>query len=548
MAKKKFDSTTVIETVKKHSLTMQWVNDARAYSKELKALVLGEDFTSLLERIEHVEGEKKAIARKKYSKDIRDLFSRVLEKRENVFQANGGSLTINVEGDAQKELFIKTLNEFKGGKSIDKYMSEYFFRQLDIDPNGLIFLEYKVEDNEEIEVYPTYKSINDIRFYEADGQKCEYVVFEPKKVITPDKRLLIEWRIVDELTDWTIIQIGSTYYIDEERTFEHPFGDVPAIILSDLQRIGYRNRLSPLHSVIELAKDYARDKSVYTIYKYQNAFPKHWQYESRCRDCSGLGKTGKETCSSCSGTGILQRKDVTDSITVTKPKEGDPILTPNLAGYIQPDIETWVQMKVDLKDWIDMIEDTFWGTETTENVSETATGRFIDVQPITNKLNKFADSAEWAQNTLANWVASLVVKVIPEDTVVYHKSYGRRFIIESPDTILDRYETSKTAGDSTTILDKLLQEFILSKYKTDPIMQEKMLKKSIVEPYIHYSIDQINTIFGKEEAFKKAVFGDFWETADITKTVEQLSAEFIIFVNTEKTNRGIKNDSFQVNQ
>lgn len=539
-----FNEITVIEEIQKHQNIEAWVKDARARSTELKALVNGDGFhKELIERIEILESDARSKARIKYSKDIRDLFFRILKKRDNVFQANGGSEEIKIPEGQMRESFIERLNHFKGGKSITKYLSEYYFRQLDTDPNGVIFIEYKTKDSEISEIYPTYKSINDIRHYDANGQKVDYIIFEPVKKIV-EGAYITYWRVVDNKTDWTIKQFGTTFIVDTERSFEHPFGEVPAVILSDYLEIGYKNRLSPLTPVIEIAKDYARDKSILTIYKFQNGFPKSWQYSSKCRPCHGTGKDGKTSapCAACSGTGILQRKDVTDMLNIELPKEGDPIIAPNVAGFIQPDLATWKQYKEDMRDMEMIMDDTLWGTDRMQQSrggDETATGRFIDVQPVTNELNRLTDGVEWVHNTLANWVANAIVKTKDKKELAYHKSYGRRFIIESPDVILERYETSKKAGDGSTVLDKLMQEFILSKYKTDPFMQEQMLKKAAVEPYLHYTIEQVNDIFGRNEAFKKVIFSDFWQSVDTSKEIDKLAEEFKTYTDAKIKSSGL---------
>ncbi len=528
----------VLDFVRKRQKPDKWVNDAREYSRTLKALITGKGFKDeLINRIELLESDKRSIARKKYSKDIRDLFSRVLEKRENVFQANGGSEEINIESEAQKEQFIRLLANFKGGKSITKYLSEYYFRCLDTDPNGVLFLEYKTDP--ELDIYPTFKSINDIRDYDANGQKCEYILFEPKQK-KAGNTMYYEWRLVDDENDYIIKQIGTTFVLDLEKSFKHPFKQVPAIIYSDYIELGSRRRLSFIDPVLELSKDYARDKSILTIYKFQNGFPKHWQYVTECRTCRGSGRTGdNKECQACNGAGILTKKDVTDQINITKPREGDPIIAPNLAGYISPDLMTWKQYNEDLKSWEKKIESTIWGTTETSQDNETATGRFIDIQPITNKLNTLSDKVEWVHNQLCNWIANAVIPTKKQDETVYHKAYGRRFIIESPDVVLERYEKSREKGSPITVLDKLLNEFILSKYKNDPYMQELMYKKSKVEPYVHMTIEQVNSIFGKKEAFKKAIFEDFWLNADKSQEISNLVTQFKIYTDEQFISSGL---------
>ena len=85
--------------------TEQWVKDSRISSRTLKALVTGEGFhEELVDRIEHIESIDRANVRKKYSKDIRDLFNRVMKKRQNVFDANGGSDNIQIKNKTILEL------------------------------------------------------------------------------------------------------------------------------------------------------------------------------------------------------------------------------------------------------------------------------------------------------------------------------------------------------------------------------------------------------------------------------------------------------------
>jgi len=98
----------VKELLKQHSgKTEQWIFEAREQHKTLKALVTGEGFhEELIKKIEHLESNERSIVRKKYSKDIRDLFSRAMIKRQNVFDANGGSENNRIGNDTIKYLYL----------------------------------------------------------------------------------------------------------------------------------------------------------------------------------------------------------------------------------------------------------------------------------------------------------------------------------------------------------------------------------------------------------------------------------------------------------
>jgi hypothetical protein len=515
----------VVKAVKNQATPETWISNARELSKTLKALVYGDDFhNELIEHIEKIESIDRKEAREKYSKDIRDLFSRVLEPRTNVFSASGGSVNIDINSDKDKEELNDILKEFKGNKSLSKYLAEYFFKLLDVDPNGLIMLEY-IKDEK---IYPVYKSINDIRYYKSNGQNLEYLICEPKQLEKAGKQ---KWRVVDSKTDWCILQDGETFILVEDETFTHPFGEVPAIILSDVQKLGTESRLSPLFPIEELSKDYARDKSILTVYKFLQGFPIHWRYTQQCRPCVGTGKTGGKTCSVCSGKGILGRNDVTDVLNLPMPREGDTKIAPDLAGFVSPDLDTWERYNEDQLMFEEKMENTLWGTHrvrNNDNKNETATGRYIDVQPVMNKLNDFSDNVEWAHNQLANWTIKWL-KDNPNTEDKYHISYGRSFIIESTDSLLEKYETARKDGSNWSILDKLLDEYMLGKYRNNPVMLEAMYKKSKVEPYIHMSIIDVNNVFGNEEAQRKQLFGIFWDNVEKEKTIEVLQKEFKAF-------------------
>ena len=515
--------------------TEQWVKDSRISSRTLKALVTGEGFhEELVDRIEHIESIDRANVRKKYSKDIRDLFNRVMKKRQNVFDANGGSDNIQIKNKTILDNFNDRISSFKANKSLYGYLSENYFQLTDIDPNGVLMLEYKKREDD-YQLYPSYKSINDIRYYEQNGQLVDYIVFEPK---INEKISTKTWRFVDDVKDYTFIELAGEFTLDVDKTFEHPFGKVPCVILSEQCIIGKNERLSPIDKVVQLAKDYARDKSVLTIYKFQKGIPIHWRYSSVCKTCAGLGKSGGKSCSSCDGKGYPLKADVSDIHVLPIPKEGQPFLGDKVAGFSSPDLDTWGQYKVDLRDMEMLIDDTIWGTDNThqsDNTNETATGRFIDIQPISNTLNTYSDVVEYVYNTLANWTLNFVDLSKDKDELLYQRSFGRRYIIESPDVLMEKYGKAKLDGDNNTILDKLMEEYILSKYKSDPYMQTMMIKKSNVEPYLHLSIKEVFEYYGAVESNRKVLFQKFWQQADKDKTYEQLSEEFNTYFTANNT-------------
>jgi len=536
----------IIEIIKSTQSAPSWVVRARETNEELNALVYGENFKELLiNQIEKIEDSGRALARRKYSIDIRDLFQRIMEPRNNVFSADGGSENWNEEINENRiEAVRERLKSFKGGKSIDKYMAESYFQLSDIDPNGLIFIEYKTGSEGIEDVYPTYKSIQDIKDYECKGQSVKWVLFEPVKVIDKGNTYKLH-RFVDAEIDATIVERNGSFEVLENETFDNEFGEVPAVILSPIQKVGSKLRLSWLFYIQELAKKYARDVSVKTLYELLQGFPKHWRYVMMCNLCHGSGKKDGESCEKCGGTGEVKKGDVTDEIRLPVPNTKEhPIIAPDIAGFISPDLETLKHMEESRVSLESLIEYTMWGTQTVRkgnNSNETATGRYLDVQPMLNKLHVFTDAAEEVENMLVDYVAKLVDSLGVDDEI-YNKTYGRRYIIESPDVLLEKYNDARKSGTPVTVLDKMLEEIISSKYKNDINMRSKMQKKSLVEPYVHYSIKDIYDIFGAEKAEMKTMFSYWWEKiANHNKGVEKLKNDFELYFEQNKDNREVEN-------
>jgi hypothetical protein len=529
MVKSRTPEEALIE-IKEHSTVRDWVREARERNNKFLALVHGKNFTDyLIEEIERIESEGRKLARKKYSKDIRDMFQRVFKKRYNIFEAIGGGTVNSLEGKILED-FEKVQNNFKGNKSIHKYLSEYLFDLYDVDPNGLIFIEYNEDGTK---MWPTYKSIQDIRHYETYGEQVPYYVyFEPKQKVvqTGEGQMTVTvHRYVDSEREYVWHELNGVFTLVKDQP--HPFKSVPAVVVSDKIKVGSEIRLCQVDQIQPLAEDYARDKSIKTVYKFLNGFPIHWRYVQSCHTCSGSGRKGNEKCDVCDGSGNLVKGDVTDYVTVKPPRStDDPVLTPNIAGYVNPSLDVWTQYNNDLKEMEKAIEFTIWGTVQVDSSrgNETATGRYIDTQPITNELSRLSSNVEYIHNTLIKFSIEFVTNGSKSNG--YYVTYGRRFIIESPDVVLEKYQKAAEAGMPNVVLDRLLNEFIVAKYKNDVQLMNEMLKKAEIEPYVHWDVLTVNTCFGPGEAKKKITFNDWWANADKSLDSNELLKEFNTFV------------------
>lgn len=500
----KYTYDQVITIIKNNQSVPSYILAGRKDSIELCALVNGENFhEELIDRIEHIESDKKAKARRKYSRSVVDFFSRLLSPINNVFSSSGGLAEYRIKSEVELKQFLSKLSNLRDGKSLRKFVQDYWVNLYHTDPNGLIFLEYSTAEG--VNVYPTYKSIHAIRAYKPKGQCLDYVLFEP--VLVDGKKF---WRFVDSEQDFTIVQDQNYYTLVEDKSFDHPFGEVPAVIISDIVNIKAGTRQSPFVNIVPLAKEYARDQSIKTLYKFLHGFPTHWKYVSQCRTCTGTGRTQGKECIECDGHGYLRKKDVTDEVTLPIPNGEGVKLAPDIAGFISPDLATWDKYTSEIELLDKIAYDTHWGTHIEKSSNETATGRFIDVQPVMNKLNQYADTAEWVEWKLTELIANALVTTKRKEDSICLLVYGRRFIIESPDVLLKSYNEAKLAGANITVLDRLFSEYISAKYMNDPDWLRTEITKSKIEPYVHLSLQETSVIFGANDARKKAYFQTWW--------------------------------------
>lgn len=446
------DDEAIVELKKQISVSSLFTS-MREQSKELKALVNGEGFIDeLIDKIEGIESAEKAKARQKYSRNIRSLFKRLFQPIDNIYYATGGVKEYDVPEAIKKE-FLSKISNIRDNKTLSEWVQTYAVQLMNTDPNGVIFLEYKT--NPSTDVYPTYKSIGSIRYYKQKGQLVDYIIFEPE--IKENKQY---WRIVDDKFDRTFVLDGQEYLIQEDLSFEHPFGSVPAVICSNVAVAGKEYKEAPICDIVEDAKEYARDQSFLTLYKIFKGNPIFWRYISYCSSCAGTGKQGDNKCTECDGTGkYVSRNDVTDVVEVVMPTDKDtPVIAPNIAGFIQLDIDTWKQYNDELEKIDKLIYKTHWGTsygmESVQGM-KTATEVTFDKQPLENQLNKYADNAEFIEWTLSEWILNLYDQSKKRDESKNTINLGRRYITEGYDVLLERYEKSVEAGANNTTLDKL---------------------------------------------------------------------------------------------
>lgn len=489
------------------------VQEGQKMNKKLAVHIAGIGMDTYLEQINTFENPDQKKIRQKYARSNVDLFDRLSRPIDEVFSARGGSVYYNLP-KAQEAEFRINLSNVEWGYTLRKWMDNIAKVAYLMDPMGLIFVE--VGNNE---AYPTYKSIAGVYDYQLNGRRLDYIIFN-----TPDKNV---YRVVDDAFDRLVKVDGESITSIPGKTFPNYFGHVPARIVSDLVRPGMDCFCSPFWTVVELADEFLREGSIKSVYKLLHGFPRYWQHITSCGDCNGDGLKDGRDCPTCKGTGNKLRYDVADSINLPVPGKDDPKVAPDVAGYVTPDIEGWQKMTEELQLLEDIMNHTIWGTHQRDEAdNETATGRFIDVQPVNRRLNKFS---EWGEEIEKFITDELGVFYFPGSYKGASVNYGRRYLIESPDTVWEKYLNARSTGAPQSTLDELLRDYYYTKYSNDSLELQKHIRLMKIEPFVHLTLTEAKmvaygTIDYKMKLYFSEWIGTLQESVLLFGTIEALRA------------------------
>lgn len=522
------------------------ITQARNYSAKLSLHVLGIGLKDAMQRNEYFENEDVFTVRNKHATSNKDLFERILNREQMVFTAKGGSVHYTGIDEKQIQKLNARLDKIRFNMSIRKWINEFALQAYRVDPMGVLFVEV---DKNKIS-YPTYKSSECIFDYQPTGRKLEYVCFRLKPseakqllldagldVTAPELNTTIDgytttyFRFVDDATDRIVKSNGKEVLILDE--IKIAFDELPGIRASDI--IDFTcpaNLLSPLDKTIELAGTFLEDRSIRDLSKKFSGFPKAFEPILTCSTCSGTGFVSGKSCPECTpmgadrGTGIKLRTKVADVARFPLPKEGQQggIQDPSkFFGYSTPDISTWDKQDTSLNDIECAMNDTYWGTTdkqsttgpTSENhaFKETATKTLNDLKPVYTRLNKTADWAETTENALSAYIGKQMFKSFQESS----RTYGRYYILETPDELMEQYLDMKTKGAPQTQLFDILKRYNHALYQDDPIQLAIKVKLVDVEPFVHKTVEQVQASNPSRLAFfMKLLYSEWLATKDDT--------------------------------
>lgn len=521
-----------IKTIILNNPNKALIEAGKKYNKEMRKHFYGEHLEASLGTIEGFEKDALRSLRVKYAKSNKDLFNRLSRPIDKVFSARGGSIYYNLPETQEKQARALAM-DVKGGYSIKKWIENFWKAHFLDDPYGITFLEMApvqkamlLKSQGKSFVYPTYKSIQCIYDYQPNGSSLDYIVFvvcNQDKIANGYKPEDKVFRVVDDAFDYYVLQEGDSVSIRNDHTFPNYFMYVPGMINSDIpdpNREG--GHLSIYDDILELANTFLMKGSIKLTHEFLFAFPKYWQYANDCTTCGGTKLFEGAECKDCKGSGKSNVLKVSDALLLTHPKDkDDPTIAPNVAGFVSPDKIYYDIATHDLQLMEDLMNYTTWGAQGATKIQgmsvdsngpapKTATEVNADIKPQSDRLGPITECAEKRHKFILDGVIQIQISQNYQGSSV---NYGKRYMIESPDALWDKYSKARLAGAAISVLDDMLFDYYEAKYNSDPVEFAIQTKLMRVEPFVHMTVSQLKGLNAGENDYKaKLYFGEWLST------------------------------------
>lgn len=518
-----------IESPHSKDLLEKSINDSRKLSMHIN----GTNVVDYIAQISNFENDEQIKLRKNTAISNRYLFNSIIRIVNKIFSAKGGSVYYTMPAEQDKDFRTK-LSDIKG-LTLRKWMQNKAMNKYLTDPNGVFLIENKMVRGERF-AYPTYKSSASIHDYQHTGRQLEYLIM---KVDSPDKKQ--DWyRVYDDASDRIVALANHQITEIQELTFRNLWGEVPGFVIGDLPHDVHEMYDSRFSLAMELADKHLRTNSVKNVYEFAHGFPLMWRMlTAKCSGCNGTGYINSKMHAECKGTGYQLRKDVSDIVGVIPPKTADePKLVPDIAGYVQPDLETWQEFRTELTWCEKLIQYAILGSYTRDKTgAETATGVWVDVQPVNDSLDNYREWAEETEKFITDFLGKYYFDKLYEGCSV---NLGQRYMIEKPDDLWKKYLDSRKQGAPTEKLDDDIVEYYESKYMNDAQTLEIQKRLFFANPYRHTTLDEAKTNLPQSQYLIR-VYYDYWvsqiKEEDVIKAKDYQAVQdlFIKFANQKIT-------------
>jgi hypothetical protein len=521
------------------------IEKGRKMADKLMLHVQGVGMSSALPRCDYFENIEAYKVRKQYAISNKDLYSRLLQQEDMIFSAKGGSTSFNLPEGREKQMNA-VLENVRYGMSLRKWIQTFALPAYRCDPMGVFLMEVEKMDPNSVnpqtpKTYPTYKSIYSIYNYDTTGRRLEHVAFrltagealsfgvkdDELKQFTKNTKTTY-YRFIDDAKDiivkWSGNEVDPVMPVDD--TIENIWKRVPGFIISDLMQFNDPECfLSPLDYTTELADCFLYDRSVRDLQKKYHGFSKAVEPLMTCGKCAGTGYLAGKACPDCSsagadkGTGYKMQTKVSDVARFPLEMAESRFDFRNFFGYVSPDVQGWEKQDTSLADLANLIELTYWGTsqpqqvtgaKKVQEVQETATKTMTDLQPRYSRLNKTADWAEKTEILFAEFIGQFWFREGFKKAAI---AYGRYYVLETPDQLMDQYLDLRTKGAPESALYEALEKYYHAIYQNSPMELAYRLKLLYVEPFPHLRIGEVKAVATDQLDINcKLYFGEWYST------------------------------------
>lgn len=479
-----------------------------------------------------------------------DMFARLRKPIAKVYTARGGNSYYNL-GEPNNAYAAMMESNVKSGLSCKKWIEQIWQIHSEDDPMGLVFVE--VDKN--WKAYPTYKCITTIHDYLPNGRNLEYVIF---KISKEDKAAMklekdVEcYRVVDDVEDRIVIFNSQRKTVETvmEHSYLNRFGYVPAIIngyIPNPDGVGY---VSIYNNVFSLAENFLVQQGIKMTAMFRHGFPKYYEFGDDCMKCNASGKVNGRKCPDCKGTKkklMLFPSDIKIMDYPTKDAPGVDIP----GGYIEPSKAFHDIVTIEVNSLEEKVYRTVWGSRIqtklnpgmgisgAPNGTQTATEVIDNKQPEIDCLHAISDAAEATDKFIMD--SKITVELGQpkyREKGGCSRNYGRRFLIEEPDVLIQRFIEARDKGLSPAILFGMYELYLEAKYQTDGVSLSLHKKLMKIEPYFCYTLSEMKNMgFTPEQIRMKANYGEWLVQADndwlIAATRKQCKDSFNDFLSKQ---------------
>jgi hypothetical protein len=175
--------------------------------------------------------------------------------------------------------------------------------------------------------------------------------------------------------------------------------------------------------------------------------------------------------------------------------------------------------------------------------NETATAAFLNVQPVNDRLNQFTDAFEDMEKKMTDLLGIFYLKNYEGSSI----SYGRRYLVEPPDVIFEKYQNARREGVNKFTLDYFILQYYQTEYANDLKSLTKAQKGIRLEPFVHKTDEELIALPVSEEDKKAKLYFNDWfknipELDLLSKDVQDLQKQYDEYLKSKIINNN-ENDT-----